>query len=181
MTETKTYLSTMGFNESFVLRLLSRTNATRNNELVIIVPRPVVGGVAEAIDSLRASCSRMRYPDPRVEEVELGDFPSTLSQVLDVVLSSKGLIYANLSVGLRSMDVLILIAVLLSRKPFLAYLMSESGEGHDIVVKGDEVYSLLRDYTVEDLKLLHAIGKKGEATLSELAEELGKSEKTVVG
>ncbi|MEW9492184.1 MAG: CRISPR-associated CARF protein Csa3, partial [Candidatus Aramenus sulfurataquae] len=129
MTETKTYLSTMGFHESFVLRLLSRTNATRDDELVIVVPRPVIGGVAEAIDSLKASCSRMRYPEPRVEEIELGDFPSTLSRILDVVLSSKGVIHANLSVGLRSMDVLILLAILLSRKPFFAYLMSESGEG----------------------------------------------------
>ncbi|EWG06397.1 MAG: CRISPR locus-related DNA-binding protein, partial [Candidatus Aramenus sulfurataquae] len=46
MTETKTYLSTMGFHESFVLRLLSRTNATRDDELIIVVPRPVIGGVA---------------------------------------------------------------------------------------------------------------------------------------
>jgi CRISPR-associated protein Csa3 len=180
MTETKTYLSTMGFHESFVLRLLSRTNATRDDELIIVVPKPVIGGVAEAIDSLKASCSRMRYPEPRVEEIELGDFPSTLSQILDVVLSSKGIIHANLSVGLRSMDVLILLAILLSRKPFFAYLMSESGEGHEIVVKGDEVYSLLKEYTVEDLKLLYAISRKGEVTLSELANELGKSEKTVV-
>ncbi|MEW9492524.1 MAG: winged helix-turn-helix transcriptional regulator, partial [Candidatus Aramenus sulfurataquae] len=89
-------------------------------------------------------------------------------------------IHANLSVGLRSMDVLILLAILLSRKPFFAYLMSESGEGHDIVIKGDEVYSLLKEYTVEDLKLLHVISRKGEVTLSELASELGKSEKTVV-
>jgi predicted DNA-binding transcriptional regulator len=31
--------------------------------------------------------------------------------------------------------------------------MSESGEGHDIVIKGDEVYSLLKEYTVEAIYL----------------------------
>ncbi|QKR00735.1 CRISPR locus-related DNA-binding protein [Metallosphaera tengchongensis] len=180
MTESKTYLSTMGFHESFMLRLLARTNASKEDELVIVVPRPVVGGVADAIEGLRATCYRMRYPEPKVEEIEVGDFPKTLSQVAMIVGRSKGFVYTNLSLGLRLMDTVILLSLISTRRPFVAYFFNETGEGSEVVVRGEEVYSLLEDYTAEDMRLLMTVGKGEGVALSDLAKGLGKSEKTVV-
>ncbi|MEM0033348.1 MAG: CRISPR-associated transcriptional regulator Csa3, partial [Saccharolobus sp.] len=58
----KSYFVTMGFNETFLLRLLNETSAQKEDNLVIIVPSPIISGTRTAIDSLRAQTSRLNYP-----------------------------------------------------------------------------------------------------------------------
>lgn len=181
MAETKNYFVTIGFHESFILRLLSHTNATKSDRLVIVVPKPIIGGVAEAIESLRANCSRLHYPEPEVHEIEIKDFAETLSQIVSVINSlGRGIIISNLSAGMRLMDAIILVGLIASRRDFIVYLLDEGGEGREMVIDSSEVSTLIKDYSTEEIKLLMAVEKLGKTTVPELAKLLGKSEKTVM-
>lgn len=176
----KSYLSTLGFNENFLLRLLTSTQANKEDKLVIILPTPVVKATKTALDNLKAQCSRLNFPEPEVYELDMSkDFFSILTDVVKIVSSLKEPIYTSLSLGMRIMNVLILLSLILSEKKFKAFVSEESGEGREYVFESSDLTALLRRYSEEEREMLNEIAK-GSVTAEELAERLKKSEKTVL-
>lgn len=174
----KSYFVTLGFNEAFLLRLLAETNAVQEDRLVIVVPRPMAEGTRSALENMRAQALRLRYPPPEVREIGLSSFDSALLEVVSVLNPLPEPVITDLSMGMRMVDVLILLSLLITGKQFRAYLREE-GTGRAMSFSDADLRALLTDYTQEDVKLLSALSGS-PMRVEELAKTLGKSEKTVI-
>ncbi|MGC9105424.1 MAG: CRISPR-associated CARF protein Csa3 [Thermoprotei archaeon] len=127
----KSYFTTLGYTEQFVLRLLAETSASPDDPFVIVVPSPITSSTRTALENLNAFCSRANYPPPKVVEVAFDSLESLLSSVLDALLPLPEPVITDLTVGMRLFDVAILLALVSSRKRFVAYLR-EIGQGRGI-------------------------------------------------
>lgn len=175
----KSYFVTLGFNETFLLRLLYETSAQKEDKLVIVVPSPIVSGTKTALESIKAQAVKLNYPEPEVHEIEISDFDKAFSQILDYLLPLPEPVVSDLTLGMRMMNVLILLALIVSGKKFTVYVREESGGSRMITFNDNVVKALLRDYSKEELKLLSVL-VNNSLSVSELATSLGKSEKTVL-
>ncbi|QXJ28855.1 CRISPR locus-associated DNA-binding protein Csa3 [Saccharolobus shibatae B12] len=176
----KSYFVTMGFNETFLLRLLNETSAQKEDNLVIIVPSPIISGTRTAIDSLRAQTSRLNYPFPRVYEIDITDFNSALSKILDILLPLSEPIISDLTMGMRMINTLLLLGIIVSRKKFTIYVRDEGGGSKVISFSDKAITALMRDYSREEMKLLNLLYETKGAGVTELAKMLDKSEKTLI-
>lgn len=174
----RSYFVTLGFNETFLLRLLSETSAREDDSLTIIVPSPISSGTEAALDNLKVQAERLYGLTPRVVEISLeGSFVELLGRVLDQVLVLAQPIITDLTLGMRMLDSLILTALIVTGKEFQAYVRDESGGGKVISFGKSEINALMRQYSVEEMRLLDALRRTGD--IRELASTLGKSEKTL--
>ncbi|AWR98098.1 CRISPR locus-related DNA-binding protein [Acidianus sulfidivorans JP7] len=176
----KSYFVTMGFNETFLLRLLNETSAQKEDNVIIIVPSPIVSGTAAAIDSLKAQTSRLNYPIPRVYEIDINNFNSSLSKILDILLPLPEPIISDLTMGMRMINALILFAIVVSRKKFTVYVRDEGGGSKVISFNDNIVRALMKDYSSEEMKLLNLLYETKGIGVTEIAKMLNKSEKTLI-
>lgn len=176
----KSYFVTIGFSETYLLRLLTETSAKEEDRFVIVVPSPILEGVKVAIENLKVNSSRLNYPSPEVHEISLSDFPSTLSQLIDLLLPLPEPIITELSVGMRMLNTLLFLSILISRKKYTVYVRDEGGGAKVISFNSEEVNSLSRDLSNEEIKMLYSIDKNNGIRPRDLAIDLGKSEKTVL-
>uniref|UniRef100_UPI0001E3063C CSA3 n=1 Tax=Saccharolobus solfataricus (strain ATCC 35092 / DSM 1617 / JCM 11322 / P2) TaxID=273057 RepID=UPI0001E3063C len=176
----KSYFVTMGFNETFLLRLLNETSAQKEDSLVIVVPSPIVSGTRAAIESLRAQISRLNYPPPRIYEIEITDFNLALSKILDIILTLPEPIISDLTMGMRMINTLILLGIIVSRKRFTVYVRDEGGGSRVISFNDNTIRALMRDYSREEMKLLNVLYETKGTGITELAKMLDKSEKTLI-
>jgi len=175
----KSYFVTLGFTESFLLRLLYETSAQREDKLVIVVPSPIVSGTKSTIESIKATAARLNYPEPEVYEIEISDFDRAFSQILDRLLPLPEPIISDLTLGMRLMNALILLAIIVSGKRFTIYVRDEGGGSRVMSFNENITRALLREYSKEELKLLSTLANNS-LSVSELAKALGKSEKTLL-
>jgi CRISPR locus-related DNA-binding protein len=175
----KSYFVTLGFNESYLLRLLNETSAQKEDKLLIVVPSPIVEGTKAAIENLRIQTLRLRYPNPEVIEIKINTFDDILSQLLDNLLPLQEPIISDLTMGMRLMDALILIAILVSRKKFTIYLRDENGGSRVVSFNSSDINALFKEYSSEEFKMLYTIFKNNTISTFELSKILGKSEKTI--
>ncbi|QGA53934.1 CRISPR locus-related DNA-binding protein [Sulfolobus sp. E5-1-F] len=176
----KSYFVTMGFNETFLLRLLNETSAQKEDSLVIVVPSPIVSGTNTAIESLRAQISKLNYPLPKVYEIDIVDFNSALSKILDLLLPLPEPIISDLTMGMRMINTLILLGIIVSRKKFTVYVRDEGGGSRVISFNDGIMRALMREYSKEEMKLLNVLHEMEGASVTELAKMLNKSEKTLI-
>ncbi|WP_338602870.1 CRISPR-associated CARF protein Csa3 [Sulfolobus tengchongensis] len=176
----KSYFVTLGFNETYLLRLLNETSAQKEDKLVIVVPSPIVSGTRTAIENVKIQSYRLHYPEPEVHEIKLSDFNTTLSQILDYLLPLPEPIISDLTIGMRMFNSLILINILISKKKFTVYLRDEGGGSTVISFNDNAINALLRDYTKEEMRMLDVIKRNNGISTTELAKVLGKSEKTLL-
>ena len=174
----KSYFVTLGFNESFLLRLLAETNAAQDDRLVIVVPRPMAEGTRNALENVKAQAVRLKYPTPEVREIGLDSFESALFEVVSALIPLKEPIITDLSMGMRMVDALILVSLLVTGKQFRVYLREET-TGRPVSFSSQDLRALLNDYSGEDLKLLSALSSS-PMRLEDLAKAVGRSEKTVM-
>ena len=174
----KSYFVTLGFNEAFLLRLLAETNAVQEDRLVIVVPKPMAEGTKSALENVRAQAVRLKYPAPEVREIELSSFDSALLDIISALVPLQEPIITDLSMGMRMVNALILLSLIVTGKQFRAYLREE-GSGRAMSFTDQDLRALLNDYSGEDLKLLSVLSSS-PMRLDELAKSLGKSEKTVM-
>lgn len=175
----KSYFVTLGFTESYLIRLLNETSAQREDKLVIIVPSPIASGTKSTLESIKAQAVKLNYPEPEVYEIEISDFDSAFSQILDHLLPLPEPIVSDLTLGMRLMNTLILLAIIVSGKRFTIYVREEGGGSKVLSFNKNVVNALLRDYSKEELKLLSILANTG-LSVSELATIMGKSEKTLI-
>ncbi|WP_016731902.1 CRISPR-associated CARF protein Csa3 [Saccharolobus islandicus] len=176
----KSYFVTMGFNETFLLRLLNETSAQKEDNLVIVVPSPIISGTRTAIDSLRAQTSRLNYPLPKVYEIDITDFNTALSKILDILLPLPEPIISDLTMGMRMINTLLLLGIIVSRKKFTVYVRDEGGGSKVISFNDKAIMALMRDYSREEMKLLNVLFETKGTGVAELAKMLDKSEKTLI-
>ncbi|BFH74683.1 hypothetical protein SJAV_26270 [Sulfurisphaera javensis] len=91
----KSYFVTLGFNETYFLRLLNQTSAQKEDKLIIVVPSPIAGGTRDALDNLRVEALKLHYPEPTIYEITLSDFFNFLPDHLPEP------IITDLSIGMR--------------------------------------------------------------------------------
>ncbi|BDB98537.1 CRISPR-associated CARF protein Csa3 [Saccharolobus caldissimus] len=175
----KSYFVTLGFNETYLLRLLNETSAQKEDKLLIVIPSPIVEGTKAAIENLRIQTLRLHYPNPEIIEIKISTFDDILSQLLDNLLPLQEPIISDLTMGMRLMDALILIAILVSRKKFTIYLRDENGGSRVVSFNSSDMNALFKEYSSEEFKMLYTIFKNNTITTFELSKILGKSEKTI--
>jgi CRISPR locus-related DNA-binding protein len=174
----KSYFVTLGFNETFLLRLLNETSAQRGDNLTVVVPSPVSSGTRMAFENLRVQAGRLYGVEPQLVEVAVpGEFAEVFPKFVDLILPMGEPVITDLTVGMRSFDVFILLSLLVSGKDFQVYVRDENG-GWVMGFGRREVRALLRDYSAEEIRLLLEV-EKGKTSLEELARVLGKAGKTV--
>lgn len=175
----KSYFTTLGFNEGPIIRFLTSTQARREDSLVIVIPSPIAEGTRSALESLRAQSLRSGFPEPKVQEVDLSkDFFGVLSDVIKIVSTLDEPIYTDLSLGMRLMNVFIIVSLIVSGKKFKAFVRDEAGGSKEFSFESSEINALLKEYSEEEVKLLRDVAE-GDKTVKELADRLKKSEKTI--
>ncbi|WCM36859.1 CRISPR locus-related DNA-binding protein [Sulfolobus islandicus] len=175
----KSYFVTLGFNETYLLRLLNETSAQREDKLLIVVPSPIVEGTKAAIENLKIQTLRLRYPNPEIIEIKISSFDDILSQLLDNLLPLQEPVISDLTMGMRLMNTLILIAILVSRKKFTIYLRDENGGSRVVSFTSSDINALFKEYSSEEFKMLYSIFRNNAISTFELSKILGKSEKTI--
>lgn len=168
----------MGFNESFALRLLESTSASRGDEIVVVVPSPLSGGTREAFQDLRAQSSKLYGVEPVIREIEVREsVMECLPQLVEIISPLPEPVYTDLTMGMRLFDVLILLSLMASGKQFVAYIRDEAGTWYSSF-RREEVLSLIANYTREELEVLKCFLEP--VTVKDVSLSVGKSEKTVM-
>jgi len=117
----------LGFTESYLIKLLNETSAQREDKLVVVVPSPITSGTQSTLESIKAQAARLNYPLPEVHEIEISNFDSAFSQILDHLLPLPEPIVSDLTLGMRLMNTLILLAIIVSGKRFTIYIREGGG------------------------------------------------------
>ncbi len=173
------YLFTLGFHADHVIRRLVR--AQNIEDIKIVTARPVVRAVQQAFQEITAFCERSNYPIPKLVEIDLSDTASAIYRVYREVSGYRQIV-ADLGGGMRPVIVSTLLALLIAstKSDILVYVSGEREDAPEITVPLTTILTVLfRSLSNEKKKILEHIEKNPGITRSELAEALGRSERTV--
>lgn len=82
--------------------------------------------------------------------------------------------------GMRMINTLLLLGIIVSRKKFTVYVRDEGGGSKVISFNDKAIMALMRDYSREEMKLLNVLFETKGTGIAELAKMLDKSEKTLI-
>jgi len=173
------YVFTLGFHADHIIRRLSRSRSIES--IVIFTAKPVVRAVVNTFKEVLAFCDRARLPIPRLVEIP----PDDAAESIYIVLSELGSwdkVVADLSGGMRSIVVLVLTALLIhSMKSYVViYTSAEREDLPEFSISLDLIRTIMtKSLSREKFKIVQEIMKTPGITITELAQTLNKSEKTI--
>jgi len=174
----RSFLFTLGFHEDFIIRRLSFCSARRGEDIYVFVNKPVVGGVVKAFDSLSFYCRRIGLSIPRMIELDLSDPANALIYACKVISKIPTPVVVELGGGMRSLVILVFLAVLNSCRDFELYVSVEGTE--DIEIHFPRGFTkALKGLSFEKRMILSTMHRFGRIRVEDLARVLGKPVKTV--
>ncbi|MCC6057871.1 MAG: CRISPR-associated CARF protein Csa3 [Desulfurococcaceae archaeon] len=171
------YVFTLGFHADHVIKRLARARDVGG--VIVVTATPVVKAVSDAFKNIVAFCDKASFPYPQLLDVDVSDGGSAALKVLEK-LRGWSYIVADLGGGMRPLVTVTLIALLLAGKWAQVDLVV-TGEREDAVelrVPLNTVYMLLTGIGQEKLRILEELSRSS-MDVSEIAQVLGKSERTV--
>ena len=171
---------TLGFHADHVIRRLFKS--TSDVEAVhVVTARPVVSAVKHAYSEIVAIIDRMKLPPPKLIDVDVSS-PGASIYTLYKQWKSYSHIVADLSGGMRPVVVITLIALTLATLHSHVELYV-SGEREDAVEARIPLnilpYALTKSLSQEKAAILRTLLKTPGLTPHDLAQLLGKSDRTI--
>jgi CRISPR locus-related DNA-binding protein len=171
------YVFTLGFHADHVIKRLARARDVGG--VIVVTATPVVKAVSDAFKNIVAFCDKASFPYPQLLDVDVSDGGSAALKVLEK-LRGWSYIVADLGGGMRPLVTVTLIALLLAGK-WAQVDFVVTGEREDAVelrVPLNTIYMLLTGIGQEKLRILEELSRSS-MDVSEIAQVLGKSERTV--
>ncbi|RLE57410.1 MAG: hypothetical protein DRJ40_03645 [Thermoprotei archaeon] len=186
---TRLLVLTLGFEEKFAFRMLTRHGLDRGDRILILTGRAVERTV-KAIETIKEFVKKYFPGEIDVEfyEVDLSNFIEAVRRIRDVLsryIPSYDKVIINLTGGMRvlilaTFTALLLLSVNLGER--ITHIEVEFEDGTYLVKIPQNLPRMLlnvRSLTRERIELLRAIQELGEVTVKDLAKVLGKDESTI--
>lgn len=173
-------LFTLGFEEKFAIRAFTRHGLDAGDRILLLTAKPAVDRVVRAYGVLKEFVERYYggSVDVRLAEVELSDFPVAVAEIRKLIhkhMEGCNKLVANLSGGLRALVLATYTALLTIGESIDMILEVEFEDGSRLVEVPKGILHALKlvwGVSEERRHVLEAIARRGEATASQLAEEL---------
>ena len=171
------YVFTLGFHADHVIKRLARARDVGG--VLIVTATPVPKAVVDAFKNVVAFCEKASLPVPQLLEVDVVDGGSAALRVLER-LRGWSYIVADLGGGMRPLVTSTLIALLLACRWARVELIvtGEREDAPELRIPLNAVYMMLTGIGQEKLRILEEVSKRS-MDVSEVAQVLGKSERTV--
>lgn len=174
------YIFPLGFHEDFILRRLTRTNATKEDYILVITCQPVGAGTRIAYESLRARTIDLGYGEPFLLPLECNE-PATAMKTLWEAIEEKTCseIIIDISGGMRILSAITILTLLLKNKAFTIYYQPESGTFEETHIPREITQLIINPLTKIEKQTLEIIKNKNQTTINEIAKTMNKKEKTI--
>lgn len=176
----RSYVFTLGFHEDYIERRLHLTRAQPEDSIVLFTGKPIIGGVKRAYESLRARTLNIGLSEPKLVELEYEDPAKALYQARQVISSLSEPIIADLSGGMRVIVVIVYTALLLEGKHFELYMQPEGSMHIHLYIPRGVIQCIRNPLSREKQEILRIVKSKPGITVKELAQILGRKEKTII-
>jgi CRISPR-associated protein Csa3 len=168
---------TLGFDEKFALRAVSRRGLRPEDEVVILIPKPTDERVGRALQNFE-EILRKAFQNPKISKVyvEVRDFNKALQEIIKAFIKRKESHFLiNLSGGLRILILETFISTLLLNLDAEIEIEIEDFSGLiSFPLKISYPFALDK----KDVKILNVL-KINQSDLSKIAKEIGISKTTV--
>jgi len=175
----KSYVFTLGFHEDFVERRLYMSRASREDTIVLFTCKPAVGAVIRAYEGLKLRTSSLGLSTPKLVEISCENPAEAISEARKIIKELPEPIIADLSGGMRLAVIIVYTALLMENKAFELKMQSESEPPIQMEIPYPILKLLKTPLSKEKKQIILEIMKTPGITVKELAEKLGKKEKTI--
>ncbi len=176
----RSFIFTLGFHEDYIERRLHESSATREDEIILFTAKPAIGGVLRAYESLKARAHSIGLRKPKLVELDCQDMAEAILQARKTIHQLPEPIIADLSGGMRVTIITVYTALLLENKKFKLYIQPEGSMELHINIPSQIIELIRNPLTQEKKKTLKTIMENPGITVREIAETLGKKEKTIL-
>jgi len=175
----KSYVFTLGFHEDFVERRLYMSRAGREDTIVLFTCKPAVGAVIRAYEGLKLRTSSLGLSTPKLVEISCENPAEAISEARKIIRELPEPIISDLSGGMRLAVIIVYTALLMENKAFELKMQSESEPPIQMEIPYPILKLLKTPLSKEKKQIILEIMKTPGITVKELAEKLGKKEKTI--
>lgn len=176
----KSYVFTLGFHEDFAERRLYMTKAGRDDVIVLFTCKPAVGAVIRAYEGLKLRTSSLGLKTPKLVEISCEKPAEAISEARKTIRQLPEPIIADLSGGMRIAVILVYTALLMENKVFELKMQSESEPAIEAEIPYPVIKLIKNPLSKEKQQIVREAIRNPGITVKELAEKLGRKEKTIV-
>lgn len=169
---------TLGFHEDHVTRRLHIHNALAEDVVVLFTVSPVSAGVRRAYEGVRGYVLRIGLSEPKLVEVPFNP-PDGIFTIVGVLKDVPRPLIVDVSGGMRFLGLLVVVSLLFMGEDVDIYVQPEGGDVAEVHIPRELFEFMRRPLSSGEVELIKTISEYPGITLDELAEMLGKSEKTV--
>ena len=175
----KSYVFTLGFHEDFAERRLYVTKANRKDVIVLFTCKPAVGAVLRAYEGLKLRITSLGLKTPKLVEINCENPAEAISEARKIIRQLPEPIIADLSGGMRIAVILVYTALLMENKVFELKMQSESEPAIHMEIPYPILKLIKNPLSKEKQQIILETMRNPGITVKELAEKLGKKEKTI--
>lgn len=174
----KTYLFTLGLHEDFAIRRLVSTNASKDDDIVILIKSPISAGIKRALNALNAVTLKMGLKDPVVREVEISESIFQVVRKIGEILNGlKDPLVVDVSGGeSKALMLGVILSLVIYKRIGRIYVE----EDEDFYFSVEEFRTAVEGIGSETEVVLNNVVEAPGIKLEELAEKTGKKLKTVM-
>jgi len=155
------------------------SRASREDTIVLFTCKPAVGAVIRAYEGLKLRTSSLGLSTPKLVEISCENPAEAISEARKIIKELPEPIIADLSGGMRLAVIIVYTALLMENKAFELKMQSESEPPIQMEIPYPILKLLKTPLSKEKKQIILEIMKTPGITVKELAEKLGKKEKTI--
>ena len=181
---TKALVATIGFDEKFIIRMITREGLNPGDKLFLYTLEPVGDKALKAIRSVRDFVFKYHGREVEVKEdtVNVYDFADALLKLIPAmrnIVETYDEIVINLSGGMRILIIELLLAVMLACRSYKnpnikIEVETENFENIVDISMLSELIFAIDELTRSKIKLLKTVADAGEIPMNELARRMNK-------
>ena len=175
----RTFIFTLSYHEDHILRRIHENRATRNDQIIIIAPQNPTPPTRVAIENLKAYTMKLGLPQPQVNHVNLEDTAQALAQITEIIASQTPPIIADLTGGPKTLSLLTLLAIIITRKPADIHIQPTPENPAPTHIPRQIIELINHPIPPEKQKILKTIIENPGTTIQELAQQHQKTPKTI--
>ncbi len=180
----KALVATVGFDEKFIIRMITREGLNPGDKLFLFTLEPIGEKALKAIRSVKDFVFKYHGREVEVKEdtVNVYDFADALLKLIPAIrgiVETYDEVVVNLSGGMRILIIELLLAVMLAcrsyRNPNIKIeVETENFENIVDISMLSELIFAIDELTKGKIKLLETVANVGEIPMNELARKMNK-------